>query len=48
MDRYTHYGEIEEIFDDEYIVVIVYKRGEKYNNEYIIKHYNKKYWISAY
>lgn len=41
MDRYTHYGEIEEIFDDEYIVVIVYKRGEKYNNEYIIKHYNK-------
>jgi hypothetical protein len=41
MDRYTYYGEIEEIFDDEYITVIIYRRGEKYNNEYIIKHYNR-------
>ncbi len=23
------------------MVVVVYKRGEKYNNEYLIKHYNK-------
>lgn len=41
MDRYTYYGDIEEVFDDEYITVIIYKRGEKYNNEYLIKHYNR-------
>lgn len=42
MDRYTYYGKIQEVFSDEYITVIVYNRGENYQNEYLIKHYNQK------
>ncbi|RZK11777.1 MAG: hypothetical protein EOO43_19095, partial [Flavobacterium sp.] len=41
MDKYTYYGRIEEVFSDAAITVIVYSRGEKYQNEYMIKHYNQ-------
>ncbi|MFN8577271.1 MAG: hypothetical protein U0354_10475 [Candidatus Sericytochromatia bacterium] len=41
MDRVTYYGKIQEVFTDEYLTVIVYSRGEKYQNEYIVKHYNQ-------
>lgn len=41
MDRFTHYGEIEDVFNDEYITLVIYKRGEKYQNEYLLKHYNR-------
>jgi predicted type IV restriction endonuclease len=41
MDRFTYYGKIQEVFSDDYLTVIVYSRGEKYQNEYIVKHYNQ-------
>lgn len=41
MDRFTYYGKIEEVFSDASLTVIIYKRGDKYQNEYIIKHYNQ-------
>ncbi len=41
MDRYTYYGDIEEVFNDENVTIIIYRRGEKYQNEYLIKHYNR-------
>jgi len=41
MDRFTYYGKIEEVFSDNSLTVIVYNRGENYQNEYMIKHYNQ-------
>lgn len=41
MDRFTYYGKIQEVFTDEFLTVIVFSRGEKYQNEYLIKHYNQ-------
>jgi hypothetical protein len=41
MDRYTYYGNIEEVFNDQYITLVIYSRGEKYQNEYLVKHYNR-------
>src|SRR5688572_26295599 len=38
MDRYTYYGDIQEVFNDQHITLIIYSRGEKYQNEYLIKH----------
>jgi hypothetical protein len=41
MDRYTYYGDIEEVFNDQHITLIIFNRGEKHQNEYLIKHYNR-------
>lgn len=41
MDRYTYYGNIQEVFNDQHLTLIIYSRGEKYRNEYLIKHYNR-------